>query len=1022
MKRNQYLRRAPCRRRRRSCASCVAYASFLSLSLTNAHATESCSAPRLSASQQCGFDNTQVKMIWCPPSRASWASTSEDLVRGGAMLAKDESKLKARDKSEELDSSRNEGSLEWAGPGHGGESSDEGGTEDPTDDSDFHSCERDFFREAQDLSFVFNTTAEHQTFSTAEGSFENKGTGQSSHTDLHQKKNGDNSQIQYGRASAISNISSPTGKGACDDVASVPQASYSKPLRTLKKLQAMLDETDYATSTMPRKKPSILSGKQTKSSNSNEGPQRVVEGNNSANLSPGYQSNEYGVEDEIRNNLSPGATESFTNAVVPSKLWSSEDRAKYRRQQQFRSIELEHRRREELENHRLAWKEGRLNLDPHCSNTQSSTSPGQKNIYEDEQTDSENGFDYTLPNLPIYMSDSEPVEFDPIQTTGTPSKRSKSETDNSTTTDKSQVQTPNRNAKDDVTSFSSKSGPNSHRAAANDSWVQTHGPYPRHPQVQQYKAAHQGYSPMQWQHQQRTHLSSPYQQQTLYHGQPYLSSGSRSQEYMTPPGQNYAGYHSGSSAAGMHPPTLSGLDQSLQHRTQYPQATRRPGPITTSSDVRRYSKASSASQQLAYPGMPITGKEGSLSKTTNHDKMKSKTNTGMQLSFDSVQKLVFLSIGVVLLSYSAVSPRTAETVDYITKVKQNLRTASLISVVPFLVLLSIIEAKESDINSIVTTFYHSCVSGYMFAFGLEIALTTVVRLLVFAVWEPEIYQLTPRVPLIMLPWTLRESLYRPRRITLFSADFLASCVVSPFVEEGIKLKILQSVTDLPRNFRLVKRKSKTSVQKRKKRARRGRILEPVVQEAGAEQAVGINTYVAHMMASSLGLKLADNIRRSMMYTKREDTNQGFYALMRGIFPIHELCGTLTALQLARRDVLGLAMPLWRILFPAALLHGMANFRGMKPIFKWNSSTPWSEMQMSPWKTAEDSSFLKVDSKTFSKMMWITIMGRVLGYCIKNYYMVCRQAIKRTTTYALNQAAFSAELEAADLLKKTKADK
>jgi hypothetical protein len=42
-----------------------------------------------------------------------------------------------------------------------------------------------------------------------------------------------------------------------------------------------------------------------------------------------------------------------------------------------------------------------------------------------------------------------------------------------------------------------------------------------------------------------------------------------------------------------------------------------------------------------------------------------------------------------------------------------------------------------------------------------------------------------------------------------------------------------------------------------------------------------------------------------------------------------LCGTMTALLLARRDVLGVNLPLWKIIGPAVFLHGMANFRGMK---------------------------------------------------------------------------------------------
>jgi hypothetical protein len=54
---------------------------------------------------------------------------------------------------------------------------------------------------------------------------------------------------------------------------------------------------------------------------------------------------------------------------------------------------------------------------------------------------------------------------------------------------------------------------------------------------------------------------------------------------------------------------------------------------------------------------------------------------------------------------------------------------------------------------------------------------------------------------------------------------------------------------------------------------------------------------------------------------------------------------LTALQWARRDVLGVEMGLVGLLGPAVFIHGMANFRGMKPVFKWNSAKPWSEMQL-----------------------------------------------------------------------------
>ena len=80
------------------------------------------------------------------------------------------------------------------------------------------------------------------------------------------------------------------------------------------------------------------------------------------------------------------------------------------------------------------------------------------------------------------------------------------------------------------------------------------------------------------------------------------------------------------------------------------------------------------------------------------------------------------------------------------------------------------------------------------------------------------------------------------------------------------------------------------------------------------------------------------------------------------------------------------------------------------------------MQLLPWNAADDSTLPQLMNKGFAKLMWLVILGRVLGYCIKNYYLIRRQAVKRTTTYAGKRAAFSAELAATEMLKKTAKDK
>ena len=88
--------------------------------------------------------------------------------------------------------------------------------------------------------------------------------------------------------------------------------------------------------------------------------------------------------------------------------------------------------------------------------------------------------------------------------------------------------------------------------------------------------------------------------------------------------------------------------------------------------------------------------------------------------------------------------------------------------------------------------------GYILSFVLEIVATTFLRLLVFSFSEPDIFQLTPEVPSFVLPWVLRENKYRPKRITLFAADFVTSCVASPIIEEYIKLKVVEWSIRLPR--------------------------------------------------------------------------------------------------------------------------------------------------------------------------------------------------------------------------------
>lgn len=75
------------------------------------------------------------------------------------------------------------------------------------------------------------------------------------------------------------------------------------------------------------------------------------------------------------------------------------------------------------------------------------------------------------------------------------------------------------------------------------------------------------------------------------------------------------------------------------------------------------------------------------------------------------------------------------------------------------------------------------------------------------------------------------------------------------------------------------------------------------------------------------------------------------------------------------------------------------------------------MQLSPLEMVATSTLPQLIRKGYKKLMWLIVLGRVLGYCVKNYYMVNRQAMRRATTYENNHAAFSAELQTTEMLKK-----
>ena len=74
------------------------------------------------------------------------------------------------------------------------------------------------------------------------------------------------------------------------------------------------------------------------------------------------------------------------------------------------------------------------------------------------------------------------------------------------------------------------------------------------------------------------------------------------------------------------------------------------------------------------------------------------------ISFDSMQKLAFATIGVALLSYGAVSPRSLPFPEYNRLFLQNLSIVWLAAIAPLASMLGIYDGKHNNINTVVSDY------------------------------------------------------------------------------------------------------------------------------------------------------------------------------------------------------------------------------------------------------------------------------------------------------------------------------
>eukprot|EP00977_Amphora_coffeiformis_P003432 scaffold638_cov168-Amphora_coffeaeformis.AAC.14 len=777
----------------------------------------------------------------------------------------------------------------------------------------------------------------------------------------------------------------------------------SPPLQTIHKLRQMLDDTDYITrapSSRKRKMTPLdknrniipieatLIHQPTSTKKSNDSATEVTAGTSAGNTE----------QETLTSSGSNFESQAEPASVEPDdRLWTSRDRSKYKKVQ---------------------------------NRSRRVSTPIYLNS-DDEASDTDDGLGYVLPNVPVYFSDGEESD----------------EADSDYVGVEDDVEEHQRQVSPPVVGTPSQTIPqppevNSHAAGSNRPLQlgsqSTHPPpqgytpplhippnnmYPYHgsdPQTTQQGSLMRPYNPYLYGYPYTPYQPpyGPYQPPQQQQQQQYAYPNPYSLQW-TPGGYDvpHHPHNYQQQGAPANPLAQQSSTQTMPRRTDV-RASISSRTSTTPPKTSRGDSTRMSSPGVKLPSAPFALDRGvDLSGMTYPGAVipgPSLAEAGTKISFDAIQKIGLMLVSVALACYAGVSPRSLPLTEYNLKFYENFQLVSLAFISPAIKFLSVFDARENDVNDAVNTFFASFSLGYPMAFMLQVVATTLIRLAVFAWFEPRIFSLAPKVPMLVIPWTLRENRYRPKRITLLAADFCASCVASPIIEEYVKLKTLQWTTNLRKNFRFVK---ETTSSKSSKRSRRRWVAEPIPRKFGETDIITANQYVTQMLAASIGFKLCDSGRRILMYTKSTDANKSFYAFCRGLFPIHELCGTMTAIELARRDLLGANVPLWRLLLPAAVFHGMANMRGKKPVFRWGSSTPWSEMQLSPLHILDASTLPKLLSKGFAKLMWLVLLGRVLGYCIKNYYLVNRRAVKRTTRYAGNPAAFSAEMATAEMLKK-----
>lgn len=232
------------------------------------------------------------------------------------------------------------------------------------------------------------------------------------------------------------------------------------------------------------------------------------------------------------------------------------------------------------------------------------------------------------------------------------------------------------------------------------------------------------------------------------------------------------------------------------------------------------------------------------------------------VAFKSVVKLSVFFVASSVLSYLSVVPSSLPLLDYNLEYKNTLLRVFGSALWPVVLLALIYRPEDANINAVVDQFVRSVFLDYPLLCLVEVLAVTIIRLGVLRVLEPQVFKLCEHVPSIFLPWRLALYDYYPSGLTLSTFLSISNIVAAPLIEEVFKARVLSGA------IARIRRKGERGRKRAAAAAAGGsKLVSGRGPVDGDGQPITLRTYLIFMLAGAVGLKVADNIRRVLLYAQ-----------------------------------------------------------------------------------------------------------------------------------------------------------